>query len=304
MSSLALVEALPLGHVLVAEIAAVAGIRTLAIKGPISDSYGLRRPKHSVDIDVWVEPGQCDRLTVELANLGWVCRVPSTAARLLPAHSIPVAHRAWPCEIDVHWWYPGLMSDAQDVFEQVWARRDAALLAGREVPCADRMTSVLLRGLQILRDGGDTDGQLSDLAERIKKVASIGELEELRALASAIGGGGTLLQFIGLLGLGPPEAGEHELLPQEWVVAVNAGRTKSVSAVYELSTSPVRSWPAIIWRSLLLTEAEIREAQPMAGPGRLGLLGARIRRLRRGLRDLPRAIAVVVRARQDRRRRK
>jgi hypothetical protein len=51
--------------------------------------------------------------------------------------------------------------------------------------------------------------------------------------------------------------------------------------------------------AFLLTEAEIRKAQPDADPGWRGLQRARLRRLGRGLRDLPRAVRIVRAARRD-----
>ena len=49
---------------------------------------------------------------------------------------------------------------------------------------------------------------------------------------------------------------------------------------------------------LVLTEAEIRGEQPGAAPGAWGLFRARLRRLRYGLRDLPRAARIVWRERR------
>jgi hypothetical protein len=73
---------------------------------------------------------------------------------------------------------------------------------------------------------------------------------------------------------------------------------KSVGWVEELRRTPLRRLPGRLWHAVVLTEAEIRHEQPAAAPGPWGLFVARLRRLRYGVRALPRAVHVVWRERR------
>ncbi|HSE56205.1 MAG TPA: hypothetical protein VLB03_10770, partial [Nocardioidaceae bacterium] len=66
-----------------------------------------------------------------------------------------------------------------------------------------------------------------------------------------------------------------------------------VAYLYQLRHAPKRQWLPMLWHALVLTEAEVRKAQPDAAPGAWGLFKARVRRLRWGLEDLPRAARIV-----------
>jgi hypothetical protein len=84
-----------------------------------------------------------------------------------------------------------------------------------------------------------------------------------------------------------------------WRVQASSPGVRSVGWVAEFGRTPLRRWPPTLVDALLLTEAEIRDAQPHAAHGRWGLLRARLRRLGLGLRDVPRACMIIRRARRE-----
>ncbi len=86
---------------------------------------------------------------------------------------------------------------------------------------------------------------------------------------------------------------------QAWRIRTHSSGVKTVPYLYQLQHAPKRRWLPILWHALVLTEAEIRKAQPDARPGALGLLRARLRRLRWGLGDLPRAARIIWRSQRE-----
>jgi hypothetical protein len=287
-------EAVPLLHGLVDEVARALGIRLLFIKGPVLTAQGLRDAHRSVDVDVLVDPARASDLRQGLERHGWGVRVPSTTARVLPRHSTAYAHRLWPCEIDVHDRFPGFLAEPQTTFEALWAHRTSVAVAGRNVLCPQPVAHLAVAALHLLREGTSprTKEQLARLVELAGAALDTDQLFDLGVLAARTGSLGTLRPVLDALGLPSVVTGTTEDLT-DWQVRTSSRGVRSVGWVMELRRTPLRRWPATLVRAVLLTEAEIRDAQPQAAPGSWGLLLARLRRLRLGLRDIPRACRIV-----------
>jgi hypothetical protein len=301
LGALQLEEAVRLLHGLVDGVARMVSARVLFIKGPILGLQGLRALHQSVDVDVLVEPGRVEALQRGLEQLGWRVRVPSTTARVLPRHSTAYAHPLWPCELDVHWHFPGFLAAPETTFDALWAHRTTAVVAGREVPCPEPLAHVAVAGLHILRQA-DAPGKREELARLVETVTTTfgtDQISQLGELAARTGALATLRPLLEPLGLQTPTpiASVEELA--DWRLRASSPGVRSVGWLAELGRTPFRRWPATLVHALLLTEAEIREAQPLAAPGRWGLLRARVRRLRLGLRDVPRACRIVWRIRRE-----
>jgi hypothetical protein len=211
----------------------------------------------------------------------------------------------WPCELDVHSHFPGFLAAPETTFEALWAHRTTAVVAGREVPCAEPIAHVAIAGLHVLRQA-EAPGRREELTRLIETVITAFDTEQisqLGELAARTGSLATLRPLLEPLGLQPatpvttPVASVADLTG--WRLRASSPGVRSVAWLAELGGTPLRRWPAVLAHAVLLTEAEIREAQPLAAGGRWGLFRARIRRLRLGLRDVPRACGIVWRLRRE-----
>ena len=279
-----------------ARVAEDAGIRVLFIKGPILAMQGLRPERPSVDVDVLVDPSRFDEMQERLREVGWRIEVPSTGPHVMTFHSKAYRHDNWPCEIDVHDRFPGFFADPQDVFEALWARRTTATIAGRDVPCPDVLGNAAIAALHSLRDPSYERSRrdLAFMTEVLGEGLDQGQLRELAELAVATGASDTLRPFLDAIGA--PMLGEGATPTKDleaWQIRTSSSGVKTVAYVYQLKHAPKRQWLPILWHGLVLTEAEIRRSQPDAAPGAWGLFKARVRRLRWGLADLPRAARIV-----------
>jgi hypothetical protein len=300
--SLSLDESVDLLSALVAQVAEDAGIRVLFIKGPILAMQGLRPERPSVDVDVLVDPSRFDEAQELLRSYGWRVDVPSTGAHVMTFHSKEYRHDTWPCEIDVHDRFPGFFADPQDVFEALWTRRTTATIAGRDVPCPDVLGNAAIAALHALRDPSYERSRrdLAFMTEVLSKGLDEGQLRDLAELAAVTGAADTLRPFLDELGapaVGVGSTPTEDL--QAWQIRTHSSGVKTVPYLYKLQHTPVSRWLPILWHALVLTEAEIRKAQPDAKPGAWGLLKARGRRLQWGFKDLPRAARIIWQSQRD-----
>lgn len=290
MTEVLLAEAVPLAHAVVDRVAAEQGVRVVFVKGPIAVAQGLRSARTSVDVDVLVAPADLDGLVAALHAIGWddeqVYGTPTAAT-----YSRTIRHLRWPCELDLHVRFPGLLAAPEEVFERLWDRHDTAPVAARELPCLDRTAQALILAVNALRDPQATDKQseLDDLVGRVRDSFSGPDLADLADLALAVGAVETAGPFLERVGAVPDESGETDQeglrawrmrTQPEWRVA---------TWLEDLRSTPRRRWPRYVWYAVMLTETELRNAEPQLPPGRRAVLGARLRRIRRGVRAVPAA---------------
>lgn len=259
-------------------------------------AQGLREPRQSVDADVLVDSRGVQALLGALAEAGWHERVEHVVEHELSLHSWALVHDGWPCELDVHRRFPGLLARAEVAFDALWERRAMVEVAGVAVPATDPVGSAAILALHALRDPGVThkEAEFEALCDRLSAAWGSAERAALRDLAEATGSAESLGPLLTRLGeqlpssrLADPEAVEV------WRVRTAAVGTAAVPWVYELAQAPWRRRPALLWHAIFLSEAEIRDADPAAASGWRGLSGAWWRRLGRGLKDLPAAIRIV-----------
>jgi hypothetical protein len=295
-TNLDLGEAVALLHPLVARMAECSDIRMLLIKGPIAVRQQLRLERPSVDVDVLVDPSRFEDMQQLLRDNGWRIEVPCTGPHIMPFHSKAYRHDNWPCEIDVHDRFPGFLADPQVVFEALWSLRTTATIAGHEVPCPDLLGHAAIVALHALRDPLFERSQqdLAYMAETLNERLDGTQKRELSELAAATGAVDTLRPFLDAVGaqrLGDGSARTDDL--QAWQIRTSSSGVKSVSYLYQLHRTPLRRLFPFLWHALVLTEGEIRDAQPDATPGTWGLFKARLWRLRWGLSHVPRAARIV-----------
>ena len=113
-------------------------------------------------------------------------------------------------------------------------------------------------------------------------------MRDLAELAGDLGAADTAAPFLDLVGapaLGRGSTPEVDL--QAWQLRTRPATTTAVSWVHELRRLPWRRRPGFLWYAAMLTDVELRLADPNLPPGRVPLLKARLRRLRRGVKALP-----------------
>lgn len=296
-ANLELVEAVLLGHALVARAAASRGVRALAIKGPVTEHFRLRSPRQSVDVDYLVEPGRFDTVQEVLEESGWRPQVVS-APRLLAQHSVTLRHEKWPCEIDLHHWFPGFFVEPQVLFDQLWQRRVALPIAGYDCDAVDRVGTAAITALHFLRDAGRRSDDLEDLVQRLSTTITDEERADLVALAGATGSADTLGPLLDRLAIDRPASQVSVNDLAAWNLRSTTVDPRSIQWVNAFATTPVYGWPRLLWRAVVHTEEEIRKDDPDIAEGWRGLLVGRIRRLKRGIQSLPSAIARVRKARR------
>ena len=296
--ALTLSESVQLGYVFMDRLARQHDLRLLAIKGPVLEQQGLRAEHQSIDVDVWVDPDRLEEFGRYLSELGWIARPSVRAPRILEPHSTTFGHPLWPCEIDVHDRYPGMLVDRRAAFEAAWARRGEFVIADQEVVCTDSVGSACIAALHYMRMGPAGQSRLDDLIARVAATFSEDLLETLRSFADDVGALTTLETL--LLGAGAPtssaprtEAASADRALRMWRLQVAAGDSPLVPLLTELGQSPLRRWPTLILHTVWLPESELRKRQTISRSGPRGLGAAWLRRAVKAVRSVPFALRVI-----------
>lgn len=244
-SRLQLGEAVLLCHVLVHQVAVDAGVRAFFIKGPVSVSQGLRPPKVSTDVDVFVEPGLDLVLQDAMFRRGWKPRPTEPDEAAFPRHSRTLFHPQWPCDIDIHFRFPGMEAEATECFEAMWRSTERSEVGGHLIPVPSRRLAVCLLALHALRTpwipqsqadldfliglglDAEKDGLLSTAAETECRAA-------LHPFFSRISGNDQLNGT-------PP-------VSNEWKMRT-LSRAPGSARIISLLEAPFHRWPTIIFRA-------------------------------------------------------
>ena len=292
-------EAAPLLHALIARAADDLGVRVLAIKGPVVALQGLRAERTSADVDVLVHPRDLQVLVDGLMSLGWRESVSgSTTPTIMPRHSVNLLNDMWPVGIDLHHYFPGFLADPGDVFDALWDRHVLIPLAGVPIPACDRVGHCAVVALHLLRDAPDGDSApLADLEARARRLLTSDDVHALVRLADATDSTATLRPFLVSLGVEGPDLvapRDHEALLL-WERRTRA--EGSAPWLLLLAQTRKREWPRTLWHALMLTDEEIYAMHHVA-PGDASLASLRWRRIRRGVRGMPRTIRSLIRERR------
>lgn len=297
-TALPLVDAVPLGYALVGELARDAGIRALAIKGPVPAHHGLREDRQSVDVDVLVEPLEFRPLLEAIEALGWEQKTYGGAPPLFEPHSVTLVHPQWPSEIDLHNRFPGFLAPATDVFEALWRERTTITLAGRELAATGLLGSVLILGLHSLR-APHVHRHASELAVLVERVrARRIDSAALVMLTIETGSTHTLEPLLDAIDAAAPEVPVvDQAALATWELRRDQGDAFGVAWIEHLRRTALWRWPVLVVPMLLGDEGRLRVRFPHAPAGRRGLWLARWWRLRAAVRDLPKAVRLARRHR-------
>lgn len=292
--TLTLDEAVPLAHALVQHRARQAGIRVLSIKGPVLAAQGLRPEQTSTDADLLVDPAGMDLLTARLEDSGWRARPGYSTPSIIPVHSATLTHPGWPCDLDLHWYYPGFLLDPAVAFDELWSRRSSLLLAGVECAVPSPEASMVIMVLHAQRDH-HAAARRDGLDRMLRHLAALdtAQRETLLRFARDSGSIEAMRPVLARAGLVPSEVEQPSPQLDDWMLMVRAENIGAVHWMHRLRTAPWRERPRVLWRALVLPEREIRAQYPHAGAGRLALVGAHLKRLGRGLRRLPQTLRGV-----------
>ncbi|MDF2094118.1 nucleotidyltransferase family protein [Knoellia sp. 3-2P3] len=294
-------EAVPLAHALVARLAELEDVRILFVKGPTAVALGARPPRPSTDVDVLCEPGGMERLGAALERCGWRRRVQKSsvhqlehAAKYLFEHSVHYLHDEWPCDLDIHFNFPGFLAPDDVVFEELWRRRTTVDVANWPVPCADLLGQAAIVALHSLRDP-----QIAHSSRDVEFVAnSLGQkgsatVEVFAQLATATGSADTLRPLFEFLGTPPVESHVDPELVRRWHVRTQNPGAHTTTWLIELRNLRWRARPALIRRALFLPADELFSARVGLARTRRNAARLQLQRWSRAARRLPRAIAAA-----------
>lgn len=285
-------EAIGLVYALTAKAAEAAGVRVLAIKGVASTVHGLRAERTPADVDVLIEPRGYTAFTRQLRQWGWRPRIDEFKGFRVPHHSVTYLHEQWPCDIDAHERFPGLLAQPEHTFEALWARRQQIRVAGRLVPTTDWASTVVILALHAVRSIRDDPRHtqelrhLLDLAQRW----STNQRNDLAELARATG----CVQSLDAAWprLGVPTALHSEHVPAEelaeWRRKLDGRLPSGAFWLRYLCGGGPRQ--ALIRARVLLwpPESRIRASRQLSND-RLALFRARLAHLGRALRKVMRS---------------
>lgn len=271
-------------------VAASGGLRALVVKGLVTSHYGLRDERVSADVDVLLPPGDAERFIDALKRAGWRERPMSEGADALAAHSHELIHDDWPCDIDVHHRFPGLLAEPLEGFDALWDRHTLLPLAGVDVVIPDRDGAIIITALHALRHV-DTDANHGEELRRIGvALASMSEHERdsIRALAAATGAEGPLAELFAAHGIDVKVEPSSAL--EDWTTRRLAGDAYAGNVVASVGSAPWRQRPRLLWLAAWPSAVDMRATHPEIGDGATALMRARLARIGRGARQLPAAL--------------
>ncbi|CAN5591769.1 hypothetical protein BH10ACT5_BH10ACT5_21570 [soil metagenome] len=284
-------EAVALATAWAASLGDAAGIRVLILKGDALAQMGLRQPRVSADVDVLIEPSRFDDYCALLTSAGWTEReLPFISSRVSP-HSITYVSHGWPCDIDVHSYFPGFLNDPQQVFHELWGRSQQLSFARFKVRVPDRISSILIAALHSLRDGAVSTRSASDLSELLSTDLTDAERTELSDIARRTGCDGSLEAFLSELGLDVSPTPSRAL--SEWRSRVASASRGAYPWIMLWRSSRWRDRPMIAVRAIWPTDTDILLAHPTVPRRFWPILEARARRLGRGVRGLPLSVRAL-----------
>lgn len=294
-------DAVPLAHALVAGVAAQLGARALIIKGPVSAEHGLRAARVSADADVWVHPADFASVQSALHECGWGERSSTELGRALSSHSTTLIHPDWPCDIDLHRAFPGFLAPTADVFDALWARRQALSIAGQPVHIPDWASSVLILGLHSLRAPSQARRMEEELWYVLSDVLPAtteeqrADLLELATSTVCVDTARAMLEPFTVLPPPMPPGVSSEL--DAWRARTTGRGLGVVQMWLHVGRAPWRAKAKILRELVWRPEAEFRLEHPEVGPGRMALNRGRLARLRRGVSGMPTLVRATLTAR-------
>ena len=283
-AELSVSEGVLLGHALVARVADELGMRAFFIKGPASVLQGLRKPKTSGDVDVFVSPQDLDAMVGALQEKGWRKRPVDPDSKTFPKHSVTVDHPEWPCCIDVHFRFPGMEAPAADCFETMWANTEQFVLAGQDIRVPSKPLAILILALHALRSPDLPSCRVElDFLSKLTR----GEMlaSDISKLSESTGSLAAMRPFLGDL-LAASSVPVWPEASTEWRNRLLAQEPGS-ARILALVQAPWHEKPLMLWRAVFPGKQVLLSRDAHANLSPLGLLVQHAARWGRFLRALP-----------------
>jgi hypothetical protein len=285
-------DAVDLGHAWAAHVAEDLGIRVLLIKGPSLHAHGLRKHRVSRDVDVLVDPRRFEEYCAAIESAGWTERPETFVSARFTVHSRCFSHEGWPCDLDVHRWFPGFLAEPSAVFDALWDRREPLEFAHRACAVPDRIGDILILSLHSLRSSVADRRHRAELEHVIATtVLTEKERADAASLALATGCAATLEDVLPRLGVlvAPPHDELVSLELRAWRERVISGSSSAYLWMAELRRAPWHDRFTLVGRAIWPSTRDLHLHTPDLVPAMLPRLRARLARYGRGLRSLPAA---------------
>jgi Uncharacterised nucleotidyltransferase len=292
-------------HAEVCWVLAGAGVDALVIKGPsIAQWLYPEGGRESADVDLLVRPAHWDRAVEVLTERGFRDTLDDFRDGEAPPHSVTLSRtdpELGAHAVDLHRHFPGMDASPATTFDALWGRRVEASQAGVPVWFPDVTSRALVIALHIARD--PHPAKTAEDLRRAWAELDADHRRELRDLATQVHAEPALRA--GLETLPETTPGVQELglsdveVPAIWVLQ-SQGASGTALHLFEVAEQPLWRRPVTALRWAFPSPAVMRIRDPRASRGTVALSGAYARRLRDGLRDLPRALRELRRARAAR----
>jgi len=253
-------DAVQFAHALASYVARTHGLRVMSIKGFTLAHHGLRRERTYADADIWVAPGDLDAFTNALRAYGWRERFEYDVARILVDHSRTLIHQKWPCDIDVHWYFPGAFEAPEVCFESIWATRQTCVIAGQPAWMPDYSGSALIGALHCLRYPRSSRhrAELEEISTSLSGDAAPHQRQAFSRLLRETRSVEVVGAFAQSLGIELPEY-EHDANQMSlWNRYVGSHESGSTAAwLYAIREAPWSERPRLIKAALFPGRAEV-----------------------------------------------
>lgn len=284
-TELALNEAVPLCQAWAVAFLQGAGIRALAIKGPVFVLLQVRRPRQSNDVDVLVDPSDFDRARDLLFAAGWELFIEGLLHDVSAVHSLTLAHPLWACTLDLHHHFPGILREPQSAFDVLWGQRCEVTVAHRSVTTLNRPAAFIVESLNSLRNLG-VGVWSAEGARLVTELPSPFTPEELNSFIECVprlAAARTLEPVLRSLGVTTrSEVPEDSRLAVQWDRYARFGTPGSAWTNAVQWRRPIATARALIQHLVLGEQASQRWASAQGIPYR-GRISVMLLRIRRGL---------------------
>lgn len=209
-------------------------------------------------------------------------------------HSHTFFHDEWPCDIDVHRYFPGFLSAPNETFSALWDTRETATFGHRVVEIPSGAASILISGLHQLRDGRsrerreelrelkDVDLGLQQQEAVLRLAMRTGAVEPMRDLLIEMGFAAELM---------PPPSQSANF--GEWKARITADGGGIYFWYLLLERAPLRDRPGIVARALWPPRDDLLRNLPATQDSLSGRFRARLGRLVRGVAALSRSLSAI-----------
>ena len=292
-------EAVLLAHGLVQRLADTVGARVLFVKGPTAVAVGARPPRPSSDVDVLVDPASFETLCAAMEGLGWIRRhapmpVPR-AADLAFDHSAHFIHEQWPCDVDVHFSFPGFFADASSAFDALWAARTEVVVASVAVSTPDLIGQALVVGLHALRNPGAATSRadLDHLDGVMWTLMDEPARQAMGAMAVATGSEQSARPLLDSADVDVTPVERHQDELRAWRLFQRYGTVSGSIRLVDLTRAPWRERPRVVADAIVPPREVLLSSHLAATVTRGELARLHVRRWGRGMRSLPRALRIL-----------